>query len=201
MKFYNNVAGFLKFVFRIIFKVEVEGIENIPKDGGVLFVSNHKSNFDPPFIASFLPAQLTFMAKEELFQKKLLGALLRKCGAFPIRRGGGDISAMKAALKLLREGKNMLIFPEGTRCTEKGKLLRGKSGAALLAYKSDSYIIPLGINGEYKFRGKIELKIGKPLAINSVLPEKPSSSDLQNYTDNHIMENIKLLAGAEGYAN
>jgi len=199
MSFYKTIAGFLRGVYKLMFKIKIEGLENIPKDGGTVFVSNHKSNFDPPFIACFLPVQLTFMAKEELFDFKPLGAFLKKCGAFPIKRGGTDISAMKAALRLLSEKHNMLIFPEGTRCPENGKILKGKSGAALLAYKSNSRIIPIGITGEYKFRKEITLKVGKPLYINSYLSEKPSSADLQRYTDDEVMENIRLLAGAEYY--
>lgn len=199
MVFYNSVAGLLRGIFRLMFNVKIEGVENIPKSGGTIFVSNHKSNFDPPFLACFLPVQLTFMAKKELFDFKPIGALLRKCGAFPIKRGGSDISAMKAALKLLTEKHNMLIFPEGTRSPENGKILRGKSGAALLAYKSNSRIIPIGIIGEYKFRKKMLIKIGKPLDISTYLTSKPSSADLQKFTDDEIMENIRLLAGAEYY--
>ena len=95
----------------------------------------------------------------------------------------------------------MLIFPEGTRCPENGKILRGKSGAALLAYKSEAKIVPIGIDGSYKFRKKITIRIGKPLDINSYFTEKPSSADFQSFTDNMIMEQIRLLAGAEFYDN
>ena len=201
MSLYSFLASVLKLFYKLMFRINIEGIENVTTDGGVIFTPNHKSNFDPPLIACILPVRLTFMAKEELFKMKIIGFILKKCGAFPIKRGGTDISAMKSALKILKDGGNMLIFPEGTRCPENGKILRGKSGAALLAYKSEAKIVPIGIDGSYKFRKKITIRIGKTLDVNSYFTEKPSSADFQSFTDNMIMEQIRLLAGAEFYDN
>lgn len=201
MKVYGFLAFILRGWFKFLFNVKVEGCENIPKDSGIIVASNHRSNFDPPFVACFLPVRLTFMAKEELFHFKPLGFILRKCGAFPIKRGGGDISAMKQALKILNSKCNMLIFPEGTRCSEKNKILKGKSGAALLAYKSGARLLPVGISGEYKFRKKLYLKIGEPIDISEFICSRASSADLQGFTDKELMERIRILAGAEAYGN
>ena len=199
MNLYDFCTGTMQFFLKAFFKVNINGVENIPDSDGIIFVSNHKSNYDAPVISSFLTKKLTFMSKEELFKFKPLGFLLKKIGAFPIKRGSSDIGAMRTAIKILKSEQNMLIFPEGTRCREENKILKGKSGAALLAHKSGAQIVPIGIKGTYKFRAKIDVNIGKPINISDFTDEKPSSQELQKFTDEQVMEKIKILAGAEYY--
>lgn len=200
MSLYNLAAGLLRGVFKLLFSVRTEGFENLPEEG-FLLVSNHKSNLDPPFLASFMPFQLTFMAKEELFKIPLLGWFIKGVGAFPVKRGTGDIAAIKIALKLLSDKKNILIFPEGTRSKEEGRVLEGKQGAALIAYKAKTKIVPVGISGKYRFRGKITIKMGEPINAEDYFEKKASSSDLQRFTDEKIMKSIVNLSGAKFYGN
>ncbi len=201
MSFYNFAAALLRIFFKILFSVRIEGTENIPSEGGFLIASNHKSNFDPPFLAGFLPARLTFMSKAELFKVPILGSLVKALGAFPVKRGMGDIGAIRTALKILSEKKNILIFPEGTRSKEKDKILDGKPGAALLAYKSKSLIVPVGISGNYRFRSRITIKIGIPIKSEEYFEGKASSEDLKRFTDEKIMKSIVDLSGAKYYGD
>lgn len=201
MSFYGCIAGFLRGIFRIMFSVKTEGFENLPDEEGFLLVSNHKSNLDPPFLGAFMPFKLTFMAKEELFKIPVLGAIIRGLGAFPVKRGSGDITAIKSALKLLSEKRNILIFPEGTRSKDSEKILEGKQGAALIAYKAKTTVVPVGISGRYRFRSKITIKMGKPISAEKFFKEKATSSDLQRFTDDKIMKSIVNLCGAKYYGD
>lgn len=201
MKLYNFAVGLVKAYLKLLYSVKIEGIENLPDDGGYLLVSNHKSNYDPLLIAAFTPVQLTFMAKQELFKIPVLGFLLKKFGAFPIKRGAGDLGAMRIAIKILGGGGKLLMFPEGTRCREEGKLLPGKPGAALLAHKAKVKIVPVGISGSYGFREKMTVKIGIPIDAENYFESKASSQALQDFTDNEIMRNIAQLCGDKYYGN
>ena len=91
------------------------GAENMPQEGGVIVAANHMSNWDPPFLASFLQRPVSYMAKQELFEIPIFGTVIRWLFAFPVRRGAADRSAVKAAVKELRAGRCVGIFPEGTR--------------------------------------------------------------------------------------
>ena len=102
-------------ILRLLYRIEVKGLENLPRNG-VLLCPNHASDLDPVLIGICLPInyRLHFMAKEELFQNRLFGRILRALGAFPVNREGADIQAVKTAMKVIHEGENLLIFPEGT---------------------------------------------------------------------------------------
>lgn len=201
MNFYDVIAKLARGILKILFSIKVEGFENLPEEEGFIIVSNHKSNFDPLLIAGFLPVRLTFMSKEELFKVPVVGWFIKNLGAFPVKRGSGDIAAIKTALKILSDKKNLLIFPEGTRSKEEDKVLEGKQGAALIAYKAKTMVVPVGISGKYRFRSKMTLKMGKPISAEEYFTGKASSSDLQKFTDDKIMKSIVDLSGAKYYGN
>ncbi len=114
------------FIFRIIYNLQFEGVENIPKDSGFMVCSNHRTNLDPIFVAQKVKCSLRFMAKIELFQNKLIGWFLGRLGAFPIDRGKGDMTAINTAKQAIENGDALVMFPEGTRSKD-GKLLKFKS--------------------------------------------------------------------------
>ena len=201
MGLYGAMTSLLRGIFHLLFSVKTEGFENLPEDEGFILVANHKSNFDAPFLASFMPFRLAFMSKEELFKVPLLGWFIKAVGAFPVKRGSGDIAAIKLALRILADKKNILMFPEGTRCKEEGKVLEGKQGAALIAYKAKTMIVPVGISGNYRFRSKMTIKMGKPISAAEYFTGKATSSDLQRFTDDEIMRSIVELSGAKYYGN
>ncbi len=199
MIFYKIARYFCLGVFKIAFNFKVEGQGNIPKDKNFILASNHLSNLDPPFLGAGTGIPLTYMAKEELFKNHIFGWLIKKLGAFPISRGEGDISAIRTALRLLKDGKKMVIFPEGGRSKTKGILRKGKPGAVLLAAKTDVGILPVGICADLRFRGKVRIKIGEYIDVSKYVSQKPDAKELQKVTDEVIMPEIAKLAGAKVY--
>ncbi|MFB4163437.1 lysophospholipid acyltransferase family protein [Alteribacillus sp. JSM 102045] len=171
-----------------IIRAEAIGQENIPKEGPVLLCSNHISNYDPPLVGSFMKRKIHFMAKEELFSKKILGSLLPSLGAFPVKRGAGDRQALRKGLGLLEEGKVLCLFPEGTR-SKTGEVGKGLSGSGFFALRSEAAVVPVAIFGEYKPFRKVTVVYGKPINFQELRNEKVSAA----HATEVIMENIRAL--------
>ncbi len=112
----------------LFYKVKVLGKENIPENGGVLLCCNHISNLDPPLLGAYIRRPIHYMAKQELFDKPILKSLLPKIHAFPVRRGMSDKQALRTGLKLMKDGKMLGLFPEGTRSKD-GQIGKGMAGA------------------------------------------------------------------------
>ena len=147
-------------LLRILFSVKVEGKEHIP-DKGYILVANHRTNFDPLFVVTGIPAQVCFMAKAELFRNPLLGWLINHLGAFPVERGKGDTGAIDWAVGLIRDGKVLGMFPEGTRSVS-GVPQRPKSGAALIAMQTGADLLPCAVcyGGKLGLRTKVIIRYG-----------------------------------------
>lgn len=131
----------------------------------VIVCANHKSLLDPIFLAISMPQRIYFMAKKELFDKPLLGGLLRALGAFPVDRFGRDLKALRASVALVNEDKILGIFPEGTRVKE-AKRENVKDGVAFIALKAKADIMPVEIISTYKPFRKSEILIKKPIPVN-----------------------------------
>ena len=127
------------------------------------------------------------MAKAELFRNKLFGALLRTCGAFPVNRGTNDITAIKTALRTLKDGGIFTIFPTGTRVKDESSA-EAKSGVALIASKSGAPVIPVTIRGGYKLFKKVTIYVGKPMYVRNENGIKPSGDELKIYADKILSE-------------
>jgi len=191
------LARFLVRVFLGLFRFRVVGRDNLPAEGPVVVVSNHTSMWDPLLIACAFKRRIRFMTKEELFKIPLLGWFLRTVGCFPVRRGKGDRAAIRAALEVLQGNEVLGLFPEGTR-SKTGELQKPHGGAAMLALKSGSCIVPVacvGTNPWISRRGigPFKVVVGQPLTF----PEWHG----QRLTANHIeavsrefMERIGSLA-------
>ena len=140
--------GFLQIVFRlffyIIFRTRVYGRENIPAEGAVILAANHASNIDPPLMASLIERPVSYMAKIELFETPIFGAAIRRCHAFPVQRGESDRGAIKTAVTVLKEGRVLGLFPEGTR-SKTGELQKAEAGVALIAAMTGAPIVPVAI--------------------------------------------------------
>lgn len=150
MTFYVLARWVVLQVSKLLYKVTYEGTEKVP-DGGFILCSNHISLFDPIFVAVKVKPQCHFMAKEELFRNKALGLLLKALGAFPVSRGKGDTGAIDHAVDLVKSGKVVGIFPEGTR-SRTGELQKLKSGAVVVAAQTGCGLQPCVIKkGEKKF--------------------------------------------------
>lgn len=162
--FYKAVRLILWVFFKILFRFKRVGQENIPAEGPVIIASNHVSYLDPIIVAIASPRPVSFMAKAELFRKPLLGRAISKLNAFPVQREKADVDAIKAALRVLRKGEVLGLFPEGTRIRN-GSLGEAEPGVARLAMKSGAVVVPMAIKGTFHaFPGKpIRALVGKPL--------------------------------------
>jgi 1-acyl-sn-glycerol-3-phosphate acyltransferase len=145
------------------------GMENVPRSGAYLLVSNHCSNLDPPFIGAAVGhgtgRVIHFMAKAEIRRWPLVGWLARSAGVFFVRRGEGDRAAQRSALEHLAAGRPVAIFPEGTR-SRNGVLLEPKAGAALIAMRAGVPILPVGITGTGRiFPGRSRLPHRTPVDV------------------------------------
>jgi len=161
---YNFGKNLFKIIFTVFYRVRVEGRENIPQTGGVIIAPNHISFFDPPLAGSMMKRPLKFMAKQELFDKPVLGFIIKRTNAFPVRRGVMDIHAMRSAFQILKDGHALLVFPEGRRSKE-GVLGEAHSGAGMIACNAQVPLIPTRIENTNKMSRfkKIVIKYGKPL--------------------------------------
>jgi 1-acyl-sn-glycerol-3-phosphate acyltransferase len=160
-------------IMRLLFRLEVQGREHVPATGPVLVVSNHASLLDPALIGGAAPRPLCFMAKAELFRIPLFGRLIRALNARPVRREGSSAGALRDALRTLRAGNALLVFPEGTRGA--GDEMRvGKPGAGMLAVASGAPVVPVYVSGSQRAlpRGRtlprparVVVRFGPPLAF------------------------------------
>lgn len=176
--FYFTVRRIVGFFMRHIYRLEVHGRENIPQDSERLIIcGNHKSNLDPVAISAIFERQIFWMAKKELFENKFFGGFLTKLGAFPIDRQGNDLAAIKKSLKILKNEDVLGIFPEGTRVKE-ADYTRIKSGIALIAQKTNSRVLPVYIEGDYKPFRKTRIYFRQPVKINKEI--KYSPGELEN---------------------
>ena len=150
-----NVANLLA---RVLFGFRVYGREHIPMEGGVILAANHRGNLDPPLVGAAAPREVHFIAKEGLFRvSRFFTWLITTFNAIPLRREGGDHQAIKTFSRLLREGKAVVIFPEGTR-SKSGVMLPAKMGVGYLALSTGSAVVPTSIAGTHRKLGDLLLK-------------------------------------------
>ena len=136
-------------IFRFLFRGQTKGISNLPNTGGVVIVSNHGSHLDPPILGHALGRPVAFMAKSELFNVPILSFIISACGAYPVKRGAGDREALRNASNRLVEGWATGVFLDGTR-QENGRVNDPKAGAALLAARTGSPILPVAIVNSHR---------------------------------------------------
>lgn len=158
-------------LFKALFGMRIEGTENVRRKKRVIIAPNHISSWDPPLVGVASPRELYFLAKEDLFIPNVLFRwLITTYNAIPIKRETGGKDALKKALKLLKEEKAVVIFPEGTRNKTEKELLPFKEGVALLAIKTNSPVVPTCVKGPRKpfwtwvlRKEQLKVKFGKPL--------------------------------------
>lgn len=166
-----NTAFFIAYCILYVFKIILyplvyTGRENIP-EGPAMVCANHSSNADPILIsyAVGLKNMMHFMAKIELFRIPLLGRILTAMGSFAVDRGNNDMVAVRTAMRYLKSGEKVMIFPEGTRVRE-SDAVAGKAGAVRLAMRLRVPIVPVYITSNKKLFRKTYINIGKPYYID-----------------------------------
>ncbi|MGG1515166.1 lysophospholipid acyltransferase family protein [Paenibacillus oryzisoli] len=173
--------------FGLFFRLRAIGVENVPAQGAVVLCGNHTSLLDPPILGTPLRRMVHFMAKAELFDIPLLGTLIAKVGAFPVKRGGVSRESIRLAVQLLKDGNMLGVFPEGSRSNAGGM---GKKGAASLALKAGAAVVPVAIIGNYSIFRRMTIVYGKPLDLSTYAGA--SSEDLEQATE-VIMKEIRRL--------
>jgi len=140
-------------LFRLYFRGRVQGVHHVPRRGPLVIVANHASDFDPPILSNCMRRPVSFMAKEELFRVPVLAPAIRLYGAYPVKRGSADRSAIREALKQLDQGWAVGVFLQGTR-TPDGRIPSPKLGAALIAAKAQVPLLPVSLWGSHRILPK-----------------------------------------------
>ncbi len=198
--FYKFCIFLLKPLVKILFPYDVKGKENLSKlSGGYIICSNHLSLLDPVFLSLIHPQPIFFMAKAELFKNKFLKKFLVSLGAFPVERGKGDKEALNHAIEVPSRGGVLGIFIEGTR-SKTGEFLRPRSGAAVLASKTNVSVLPVCITGSSKdnkihlFK-KTTISYGVPVSQEKINISGKNRAEIKEAT-NLIMGSIRELRGS-----
>jgi 1-acyl-sn-glycerol-3-phosphate acyltransferase len=187
MKLYSLGKWLCGTYLKSTYKPEIIGIENMPETGGILLCSNHIHNFDPPLVGVASPRDVHFMAKAELFTVPVLKNILPMINAFPVKRGMSDKTALKTGMQLLKDGNVLGLFPEGTR-SKTGEIGEGLAGAGFFALKSDAYVVPCAIVGQYARGKKLKVVFGKPIDFTHLREQKATAKQATELIMKHIAE-------------
>lgn len=132
---------------RLFWKIEFNGVENVPDDGGVIIASNHQTYLDPFWLSLRIKRPIRYLAWSAVFRWPIVGSVMTWLGAWPLALERSDPAAIRSSLQWLREGGAVVIFPEGGRSTVSGSLERFKAGAVRLALEAQVPILPVTIKG------------------------------------------------------
>ena len=181
---------------RIVYRMKVVGKENVPKDGAVIFCGNHRTYLDPPAIVVTAGRHMRFMAKEELRKNPLFAFLGFVFDGIYVKRDAKDITAMKEAMKTLKDGGCVGLFPEGTRNGLEKNDGKMKSGACYMALKTNAKIVPIGIQGEAKPFKRTTLVYGEPIDFSEKYNIKEDKEAADKATE-ELKEAIVALTKVE----
>lgn len=202
MFFYHLFNMILRFLFRILLRCHITGLENVPKEGPLIVVINHTSFLDPVMACALIPREITAMSKMELFYYPVLNILALLYGAFPVRRGEVDRRALRRAEKVLKSGRGLLMAPEGTR-SKTGSLQRAKHGAALVALRTGAPMLLVAMWGGKKFWAnlvrlrptEVEMRIAGPITLSP--PEGVSRREALRIMTDEMMCSLAALLPPE----
>jgi 1-acyl-sn-glycerol-3-phosphate acyltransferase len=194
-------AGY--FLLKVFFRFKKTGVEFVPRNGGVIIASNHTAYIDPPLLGIASPREVYFLAKKELFRNRLFGWLIAKLNAFPISRGEYDRRGLKRSVELLKEGKALVLFPEGGR-SQNGELKKPRPGIGKIALEAAVPIVPAYISNSGNLiqsilKGKsIGVSFGNPVEP-AWLKKIPGNKEGYRLIGQEIMRRINILK--EGLKN
>ncbi len=206
MRFHYRISWlFLNVVERVVFGFKVSGRESIPRSGAVIIASNHISYCDPPVVGSGVPREVFFLAKEELFRNRAFGWLISQYNAIALRRSVGDVGAVKKAVELLKQGKAVLMFPEGTRSLS-GRLLKPKPGVGMIASLASAPVVPAYVTGSnhlgaaFLRKTRMAVRFGRPIEPSPDMAHgsgRPTRRDEYLRLSQEVMQRIAELAEEE----
>ena len=182
---YWTIKRVLQLLWVVLYGVRSSGVRNIPAEGGVLLVSNHQSHYDPPLLSCCCTRRVNQLAKKSLFNFGPFAWFIRSLGAFPVDREGSALGGIKEAMRRLKQGELVLMFPEGMRCLD-GKIGEVMNGFTMIAVRSKAAILPTAVEGPFRawpptrkfprFGPRVHVIFGEP-----IMPE-----DMPNYTEGEL---------------
>ncbi len=204
---YTVARAVLDPLFAFLWRIEVEGRENVPDQGGAILAPNHLSVLDHFVLATTLPRRITYVGKAEYMDDWKTKYIFPALGMIPIDRGGGSAAnrALEAAARVLRQGELFGIYPEGTRSRD-GKLHKGHTGVARLAMRTGCPIIPVGLQGTLEVQQPdsavpkpfkvMRVRLGRPISMERYGDQTRNRLVLREITD-ELMYEIRELSGQE----
>ncbi|HID05807.1 MAG TPA: 1-acyl-sn-glycerol-3-phosphate acyltransferase [Armatimonadetes bacterium] len=199
---YGLTHAVARFVLRAIFNMKVEGASQVPRDGPLIIAPTHRSYVDPVFVGAAVPRSAYYMTKAEVFDVPILRTIVCAHHGFPVRRETGDRRAWRIAVGLLRRGRALVIFPEGTRNPD-WQLREPKLGVALLALRTGAPVLPVAIVGTERVMppgqpwlrpAPVRVRIGDLMSFNPIL-HGPIPRDMLIEIANGIMRTLSMLSG------
>lgn len=183
---YKTLKIIIGGLFKILYRPEAYGTDNIPKEGAVIFAGNHRHAFDAVVVMTNTDRIVHYMAKESIF-KGLHGKILEAIGIIKVYRTKSNPMAVIEATQVLEQGGTIGIFPEGTRNRTQEELLKFRHGAVAIAQKANAPIIPFAIKGEYRlFRKGLTIEFGKPVDVSKIETEEAN-----NYIRDEVLELLR----------
>lgn len=185
--------------------LRIDGAKNIPEKGPFILAANHSSYLDPLILAASIDRPLHFVMRDKLLAFPLLGWILKRSNTIPVKRHGRDMAAVKKALGVLKDGRVLAIFPEGTR-TKDRKLKRAKTGIGMFVYKAKAPVVPAYIEGAFDAmprrvktlkRHPVRLYIGKSINFKKECAMEQGKDAYQRIADG-IMDHIAELKSSKG---
>ncbi|MBM3198475.1 MAG: 1-acyl-sn-glycerol-3-phosphate acyltransferase [Chlamydiae bacterium] len=184
---YKVVLFLVYWFFAIVYRHRIYGLDRVSA-GAAILAANHTSFYDPPLLSISTPFEVHFLARKTLFDVPLFSWLIRKLNAHPVSGKAQDVTVLKTVIRLLREGKKVIIFPEGHR-SHSGELQPIKPGVALLLGKTDAALIPVYLYGTFRIWpkgkkvprlwGKTACAFGEPLRFPPGTPHEEVAKKLQ----------------------
>lgn len=169
--------------FWLLFPFTARGLENVPTDRPVVLCANHSHAVDPFLICLCLPRSVPvrIMGKKELFEKPLLGPLLTALGGFPVDRGNSDLASVKTAIRTVRDGAHLLVFPEGTRVNHEGEV-QAKGGVVMIAMRTGAPLLPVYVGKHNKLFHMTHIVFGEPYEPKTET-RHGTAEEYQHYAD------------------
>lgn len=176
MNFFQKIPIFF---FSILYPMKVYGKENIP-EGGAVLVSNHFRAIDCGFIARICDKDIKYLAKKEIFKNKLISKIVKSYGAIPIDRDNPDMKSLLEAIKEIKKGNKLCIFPEGKRnVSGTSDLQEIKGGSVIFSVKAKCPIVPIMMLKKARIFSKTRIIIGKPFELSDYYGKKLSNEDIE----------------------
>ena len=184
---YRIVRFFIFLILKILYRISYEGLENVPAEGGIIVAANHASLIDPPALGVVILREITYLAKKELFPVPVIRQLLKLSNSIPIDRGGYSKRTLKLVVERLKEGKALVIFPEGTR-TKTGEFGRPRKGIGMVAVTADVPVIPCWIEGSYRAKPFVS-----KITLHFLPPIKPSEISAETKKEHYLLVSERIM--------